>query len=114
MDFKASEEKIWLEDAEGREIAYVTFPEFEPGKVEVTHTVVDPCLQGQGVAGKLMEALTEDLRRTGRKAELTCSYAVKWFGKHEDAADVLIDPETEKEKSQTQGNAACGLPKHRK
>ncbi len=114
MEFKTSEDRIWLEDAEGKEIAYVEFPEFEPGKVEVTHTVVDSSLQGQGVAGKLMEAMTEELRKTDKKAELTCSYAVKWFAKHEDAADVLIDPEAEKEKSEGAVNAACGIPKHRK
>ena len=90
MDFKISNGKIWLENQSGKITAYVTFPEFAPGKVEVTHTVVEPELQGQGIAGQLMNELVKYLRSTGKKATLTCSYAVKWFTKHEEASDVLI------------------------
>ena len=57
MEFKYDKNRIWLANEDGDAIAFVDFPEFEPGKVEVTHTVVDPSLRGQGVAGKLMEAL---------------------------------------------------------
>ena len=92
MEFKTSNEKIWLEDENGAAIAFVDFPEFEPGKVEVTHTVVDPSLRGQGVAGKLMEALAKKLAADGRKATLTCSYAVRWFAKHPELDHLLIDP----------------------
>ena len=90
MNFHESNSKIWLQTPEGKITAYVEFPEFAPGKVEVTHTVVAPELQGQGIAGQLMKELVNNLRRTGRKAELTCSYAVRWFAKHDDAHDVLI------------------------
>lgn len=114
MDFKASNEKIWLENEAGEVIAFVDFPEFEPGKVEVTHTVVDPCLRGQGVAGKLMEALAEKLAADGRKAELTCSYAVRWFAKHPELENLLIDPEAEKKKAEELAGDACGIPRHRK
>ena len=63
MDFSYDKDRIWLANEAGDVIAFVDFPEFEPGKVEVTHTVVDPSLRGQGVAGKLMEALAEQLEK---------------------------------------------------
>lgn len=114
MNFKHSDEKIWLENEAGETIAYVDFPEFEPGKVEVTHTVVDPSLRGQGVAGKLMEALAEKLAGDGRKAELTCSYAVKWFAKHPELQNLLIDPEAERKKAEMFAGDACGIPRQRR
>ena len=73
----------------GEILAYVTFPEIAAGTVDVNHTVVSPVLRGQGIAGQLMEALTEDLREDGRKAVLSCSYAVGWFAKHPECGDVL-------------------------
>ncbi len=90
MDFKRNEELIWLEDETGKTVAHVEFPEAGPGVVNVAHTVVDPSMGGRGIAGQLMEELVKDLRETGRKAELTCSYAVRWFGQHEECQDVLV------------------------
>lgn len=112
MDFKISDGKIRLENNQGQSVAYVTFPEFEPGKVEVTHTVVNPELQGQGIAGKLMLELVKHLRQTGKRAELTCSYAIRWFARHEDSRDVLISPEAEALKAEALTGNACGLPQH--
>ena len=57
-------------------------------------------------------ALAEKLREDNLKAELTCSYAVKWFSKHREYEDVLIDPLAEYKKSEA-GNEACNLPKHK-
>ena len=64
MDFKKSSDRIWLEDAQGKEIAFVSFPAKSEQTVEIDHTVVDGSLRGQGVAGALLvfsiafEALT--------------------------------------------------------
>lgn len=111
--FKVSKERIWLEDESGKTIAFVDFPEFEPGKVEVTHTVVDSSLQGMGMAGKLTKCMAEKLIGEGRKAELTCSYAIKWFNKHREYEEALIDPQSEYKKAEEQTAMACGIPKHR-
>ena len=40
MEFNYDKNRIWLANEDGDAIAFVDFPEFEPGKVEVTHTVV--------------------------------------------------------------------------
>ncbi len=110
--FKEINDKIWLEDECGKTIASIEFPEFEPGKVEVTHTIVDSSLQGQGIAGKLTEHMAKKLINEGKKAELTCSYAIKWFNKHREYEAVLIDPQAEYAKANDNGNMACGIPRH--
>lgn len=70
-------------------VAEVTFPALDEETVDVNHTFVDDVLRAQGVAGKLMEELVHDLRQSGRKAVLTCSYAIKWFENHPEYQDVI-------------------------
>lgn len=89
MEFKKRQDRIWLEDRCGCEIAFVSFPARGDKTVEITSTVVDQSLQGQGIAGKLLDALAAELHRDGRKAVPTCSYAVKWFAQHPEQADLL-------------------------
>ena len=90
MDFKENAEKIWLENEEGKVVAYVEFPEIN-GVANVMHTVVDKSLRGQGIAGKLLTALVEKMEKEGRKIELTCSYAIDWFEKNKGHENVLAD-----------------------
>lgn len=89
MEFKKSRDRIWMEDHTGAEIAFVSFPEQGENTVEITSTVVDSSLRGQGVAAALLESLAEELRATGRKAVPACSYAVKWFSEHPEQQELL-------------------------
>ncbi len=89
MNFKISDNKIWLENENGTEIAVVDFPPKDKNIVDINHTFVDSSLRGQGVAGKLMQEVVRVLRESNRKAEISCSYAVGWFEKHLECADVL-------------------------
>lgn len=91
MEFKKSENRIWLENEQGQELAFVSFPAEGEQTVLVDHTVVDGSLRGQGVAGKLMEVLVEELQGSQRKAALSCSYAVKWFAQHPEHQDCLVE-----------------------
>ncbi len=109
MNYQYSKEKIWLEDEAGKTIAYVEFPEVEPGVVDVAHTVVDPVLRGKGIAAELMVETAKALQEDGRKARLSCSYAVKWFDKNREYEGILADPRQEYEKAQTMNGAACGI-----
>lgn len=88
MDFSYFSDKITRND-QTKTLAEVDFPELEPGLVDINHTFVDDSLRGQGVAGKLMEAAADHLRSEGKKAVLSCSYAVKWFEKHPEYQDIL-------------------------
>ncbi|MBM6887655.1 N-acetyltransferase [Pseudoflavonifractor phocaeensis] len=89
MEFQQSDGRIWLDNEEGRLVAEITFPEVRPGVADIDHTFVDPSLRGQGAAGKLVQAAADQLRQRGMKAELTCSYAQKWFGEHPEQGDLL-------------------------
>ena len=89
MEFIHEENRIAVYSAENTVIAEVTFPAAADGTVDVNHTFVDSSLRGKGVAGTLMEELVAELRRTGKKAKLSCSYAIGWFEKHPECGDVL-------------------------
>ena len=53
------------------------------------------------------------LREKGLKAELTCSYSIKWFAKHPEYADVLEDPEKEKQKADMLNTCTSGNTRSR-
>lgn len=89
MEFCKRSDRIWLEDETGRELAYVAFPARDEHTVTIASTVVDDALRGQGVAGALLNSLAQELRASGRKAVPVCSYAVRWFQRHPEQADLL-------------------------
>lgn len=91
MEFIRESNRIYSRDKEGKLLAEVTFPQVKEGVVDINHTFVDDSLRGQGVAGKLMEEVTVFLKENNKKAVLTCSYAVLWFGKNEQYKDLIWD-----------------------
>ena len=94
-EFLNSENRIWLENDAGEEIAFISFPYVGSGKklVCIDHTVVDPSLQGQGIASKLVREAVESIRKDGKKCLVTCSYAQAWFGKHTEYMFLLVGPD---------------------
>jgi len=113
MDFLKDNDHIYLNNDEGQMIAEAAWVNNSDGSRNLWHTFVDDSLRGQGIAGKLMEAFAADLRETGKKGVLTCSYAVSWFAKHPEYADLLRDADAEKEKAAEAAAAgegkACAL-----
>ena len=91
MDFKRNENQIALYSETGALLAEVTFPYTDESHNagEVDHTFVDASLRAQGIAGKLMIELADELKKRGLKAVPTCSYAVHWFEKHPEQAHLL-------------------------
>lgn len=87
MEFQKEQGRIYAMDGD-KLIAEVTFPAQE-GVADITHTFVDDSLRGQGVAGQLLRAATDQIRADGMKAKLTCSYAQTWFEKHPEESDLL-------------------------
>lgn len=90
MEFKKESERIYIENEIGKTIAEITFPHISDDVVNIDHTYVDKSLRGQGVAEKLMLAVTEHLRNNNKKAKATCSYASKWFIKNDEYRDIYI------------------------
>ena len=58
-------------------------------QVVIPHVEAPPALRGKGTAGRLMEGIVARARAEGFKVTPTCSYALTWFRRHKDAADVL-------------------------
>jgi len=91
MNFIFEANRIFINGEKGGVIAEVTFPSISETVVNIDHTFVDESLRGQGVASKLLEELAKKLREENKKAYPTCSYAVSWFQKNTQYADVYID-----------------------
>ena len=108
MEYIKEENRIYLVDDNNKEIAVVEFPYINEGVVNVIHTEVDDSLKGKGIAGKLMLELVKEFRKDNRKAILTCSYAVRWFDKHPEYFDVLMDIEAFKKQAK-ENTLACGI-----
>lgn len=88
MTFSQDPGRIFARDENGTLLAEVTFPQ-QDGVAVINHTFVDDSLRGQGVAGQLLQAVADTLRRESRKARPTCSYAVHWFDTHPEERDLL-------------------------
>ena len=88
MEFTKTNDGFVKYDENGRVIAEITyFPTNDPNIVVADHTFVDPSLRGQGVAGKLLDALVKQ----NKKIIATCSYVVKKF--QEDSSYDFINAE---------------------
>ena len=109
MNYKSENNKTWIEDDKGKQIAILEYPEVKPGLVNIVHTEVVQKMNGQGLAGKITEYVANELRKQGIKAELTCSYSIKWFSKHSEYNDILSDPEAEAKKAAQLAGPACGI-----
>lgn len=89
MNFIYSQNKIFLLNDNNETIAEVTYPNIDENTVNINHTYVSDSLRGQGIAGKLMKAVAEQLQSQNKKAVLTCSYAVKWFERNTEYSNLL-------------------------
>lgn len=89
MQFTQNRNQIALYTEQGTLAAEITFPYINENTVNINHTFVDASLRGQGVAGKLMTELIQELKARNLKAVPTCSFAVNWFEKHPEYSDLL-------------------------
>ena len=90
MEFQIEPGRIFLMNEQQEVIAEATYSPIREGVVDIDHTYVSPVLRGQGVAGKLMEALAADLRAKGLKAAASCSYAEAWLEKNRESYEDII------------------------
>lgn len=88
--FEVKEDRTEYVTPDGNVLAVVLYPEVRPGVVEFTHTEVDASLQGQGIAGKLLERAAARVKADGKNAVRTCSYAVSWFERHPEYSDMIV------------------------
>lgn len=61
----------------------------DAGVMHLTHTWVDPSLQGQGIAAALVEAALAHARQRGLHVNPACSYVKTYMQRHPDTQDLL-------------------------
>ena len=92
MEWKYEDERVYLEGKSGELIAEANLLDCGEGEVNIDRTFVNPDYRGQGLAGKLMEAVVSFLRENFLKATANCPYAHSWLReRRESHADVISD-----------------------
>lgn len=89
--WNTSDQSITASTPDGQVVVRGTWHVDHQGRYIVDHTFVDESLRGQGMAGQLMEKLSDHFRALGVKAGATCSYAQVWYQKHKDAQKDILD-----------------------
>ncbi len=83
MEYQIADHRIFCEDAAGKLLAEITFPDADAQTACIDHTFVDDSLRGQGVAGELVRRAVALLTEQGKQVTATCSYAAHWLEKHQ-------------------------------
>ena len=78
-------------ERDGKRIAQQTYRREGPHRIVIDHTHVDPSLQGQGIARRLLDTVVAWARHTGTRVGATCPYAKAQFEKDQSLRDVY-DP----------------------
>lgn len=89
MDFKTKEGFIWMGE-ENDPDAYISYT-LDKDIMQINHTVVKRRLEGQGIAGRLTDKAVEVAKENSWKIRPICSYAVRYFNKHEELKDMLAN-----------------------
>lgn len=76
MDFELRDDGFYKDDENGNNIARIQW-EMDGDVMVMTHTVVDSSLQGQGVAGQLLDKAVEYAQENDYKMRPVCSYVQK-------------------------------------
>lgn len=92
MEFIKQTDSIFLLGEHDERLAEITYPMIE-GVPCIQHTYVSESLQGQGIAGKLMETAISDLQQRHLLFRVTCPYARSWLLKHPQAQKLWIQDE---------------------
>lgn len=91
MQLSFADEKMTATSEDGKWMGDIACPvvDEKQRKVVIERVFVVPDYRGQGLAGKLMQALVEHAREEDWHLEIMCPYAKKWFQLHTEAQDVL-------------------------
>ena len=75
-------------DKDGARLARQIYHRVDDRHIVITHTEVDPQLQGRGIARRLLDATVAWARATGTRVAATCPYAKAQFEKDPSIRDV--------------------------
>ncbi|WP_042225072.1 GNAT family N-acetyltransferase [Oceanobacillus manasiensis] len=88
-NIKKGTQSFYVGEDEKNPDAEIGYTFSEEGDIVIDHTVVSESLQGQGLAGKLVERVVEKARQEGKKINPLCSYAQKKLEETPNYHDVL-------------------------
>ena len=88
MSFRDNFEDCRYELDEGAGVVFATYRDRD-GVRALLHFETPKAERGKGAAARLMQAILDEARASGRKLLARCSYAVDYLGKHNEARDVL-------------------------
>ena len=83
-------EKIFYFEQNGLRIAELTYVYGGEGKIAINHTYVEPDHRGEGLAKELAIECVKYARENSYKVIPVCSFAVTFFRRYEEYADVLL------------------------
>ncbi len=63
-------------------VAYVEYESAGDGTYRLTHTIVPPQFEGQGIGRELVESVLEALRERGARIIPQCSFIVRYIQRH--------------------------------
>lgn len=90
MEIKYEKNRVYAAGDNGEVLGEVTFPDCADGVVVIDRTFVKPEMRGQDLASDLMRAVYNEIKAQGKKACLECPYAIKWFGRNPQAAEIVV------------------------
>ena len=79
----------WQATLGGGEVAGYAAYELADAVLTMTHTVVDPAHEGEGIGGALVRAALDDARDRGLAVLPRCAYVRAWLGRHDDYLDLV-------------------------
>ena len=96
MNWNYENGRVYSVDERNEVIAETIYVPIGSNTVDIEHTFVNPDMTGQGIAGQMMEAVAERLRKEGLKAVASCSYANAWQMKHRDSYPDVVSAAIER------------------
>ena len=88
MDILEDNNRFYVNDAGGNQVAEIVFVPTGDDLAIIEHTEVDPSLKGQGVGKKLVAKVVERMRRENRKIIPLCPFAKHEFDTTPEYADI--------------------------
>lgn len=95
MNWKHENGRMYCIDENGELMAETTYVLKGRNEAIIDHTYVNPALRGQGIAGKMMEAISEFFRENKLNVSATCSYADVWLKNHGETFSDSVSEETD-------------------
>ncbi|MDD7363730.1 MAG: GNAT family N-acetyltransferase [Peptoniphilus sp.] len=90
MDIKLGNNRFYIGEDQNKPDAFISWVPSGEDKIIIDHTIVNPALEGQGIAGKLLDKVTDYARENNLKILATCGFAVNRMKDNEEYSDVYM------------------------